>query len=102
MKNAYCFDIELTKIKLSAVFPRMEIQRGEGELEIENQGRLRISKVFSQETGAIGQQTPRIGEHRPKLRELSAGCAKDSDSTPHLFFPHCFLVAESGVQNAAA
>lgn len=77
----------------------MGFGRGEGELEIENQGRFErsISNVFSQETEAIGQQTPRIGEHRPKLRFTpdtqvlarvsSAGCTLNSDSTPQ-FFSH--------------
>lgn len=75
----------------------MGFGRGEGELEIENQGRFErsISNVFSQETEAIGQQTPRIGEHRPKLRFTpdtqvlarvsSAGCTLNSDSTPQFF-----------------
>lgn len=35
--------------------------------EIVNQGRSRV-KSFSQETVAIGQRTPRIGENGPKLR----------------------------------
>jgi len=60
----------------------MGFEHGEGELEIENQGRSRISS-FTQETEAIGQQTPRIGANRPKLRVSSAGCARFSDSTPH-------------------
>lgn len=75
----------------------MGFGRGEGELEIENQGRFvrSISNVFSQETEAIGQQTPRIGEKRPKLRFTpdtqvlarvsSAGCTLNSDSTPQFF-----------------
>jgi hypothetical protein len=58
---------------------------GEGELEIENQGWSRVYKVFSQETGAIGQHPPRIGD-RPKLKSLQVQDARfDSDSTPHLF-----------------
>jgi hypothetical protein len=85
MRNAYCFDTIFNKINISAVFPRMEIQHGEGELEIENQGRLVISNFFTQETVAIGQQAPRNGELRPKLRESSAGCTKTSDSTPQFF-----------------
>lgn len=44
----------------------MCLERGEGEEEIVNHGRSRV-KSFSQETGAIGQQAPRIGEHEPKL-----------------------------------
>jgi hypothetical protein len=71
----------------------MDFGRGEGELGIENQGRFgtKISNSFSQETEAIGQQTPRIGDERPKLRFTqrvsSAGCARTSDSTPHFFSP---------------
>lgn len=87
MKIDYGFYAKFNKIDLSAYILWMECKLGEGELEIENQGRLRIStKSFSQETGAIGQQTPRIGEVRPKLVEFSAGCARFSDSTPHFFF----------------
>lgn len=63
----------------------MGFERGEGELEIENQGRFDQSR-FSQETEAIGQQTPRIGESRSKLRFTqrvsSAGSTLNSDSTP--------------------
>lgn len=68
--------------------------RGEGELEIKNQGRFGLRSrrgrrlgysSFTQETFARGQQTPRIGDVRPKQRELSAGCTLNSDSTP-LFF----------------
>lgn len=44
----------------------MCLERGEGEKEIANHGRSRV-KSFSQETGAIGQQTPTIGEHEPRL-----------------------------------
>lgn len=44
----------------------MCLERGEGEKEIANHGRSRV-KSFSQETGAIGQQTPMIGEHEPRL-----------------------------------
>lgn len=59
---------------------------GEGETEIKNQGRLDHSQSFSQETGAIGQRTPRIGDNRPRLeRELSARMRVGSDSTPHFF-----------------
>lgn len=65
----------------------MELQRGEGELGIENQGRFGSnSKCFAQETVAIGQHTPRIGDERPKRRVLSVGCACDSDSTPLFLF----------------
>ncbi len=66
----------------------MDFQQGEGELEIKNQGRF-VKSRFSQETEAKGQQTPRNGEGRSKLRFTqrvsSAGCTLDSDSTPQFF-----------------
>ena len=84
MKNNFCFSKSLLKIKTTACVTRMLHMLGEGELGIKSQGRLDHSQSFSQETGAIGQQTPRIGDHRPKLkRELSAWMHADSDSTPH-------------------
>lgn len=89
MKNNYVFFDKLRKLVLIAEIPRMEFQFGEGELEVENQGRSGTTNYlsFSQETGAIGQQTPRIGDNRPKLvREFSAGCARFSGSTPRFFF----------------
>ena len=87
MKIDYGFDTFANRIKVSALTLWMEYEPGEGELEIEDQGRYRISNVFSQETEAIGQHTPRIGVDRPKLmREFSAGRTNDSDSTPHLSF----------------
>jgi len=91
MKKNYGFDTEFNKIKLIARSLWMGFGRGEGELEIDNQGRLDQSR-FSQETEAIGQQTPRIGEDRPKLRLTtdtqvsarvsSAGRTLNSSSTP--------------------
>ena len=90
MKNNYEIFGKLRKIELIAEIPRMEFQFGEGELEVGNQGRSWTSNLnfsFSQETGAIGQQTPRIGDKGPKLlREFSAGCARHSGSTPRFFF----------------
>ena len=88
MRNEYGFETKFNKINVSVPMTRMLLVPGEGELEIINQGRFGHSQIsFSQETGAIGQRTPRIGAKRPKLRrELSAGCTCDSDSTPHLFF----------------
>ncbi|PIS11703.1 MAG: hypothetical protein COT73_02565 [Bdellovibrio sp. CG10_big_fil_rev_8_21_14_0_10_47_8] len=89
MKKNYEICTALNKINISAQSLWMDFERGEGELEVRNQGRSRISS-FSQETGAIGQQTPRIGDNRPKLRFThrvsSAGCAGFSDSTPHFLF----------------
>lgn len=93
MKKNFCFDTEFNKINVSVESLWMEAQLGEGELEIEDQGRLRFSESFSQETGAIGQLTPWTGDERPKLKELSAGCARYSDSTPHLFSLHQELLA---------
>ena len=72
----------------SALATWMLLMLGEGELEIKSQGRFDSSQSFSQETGAIGQQTPWNGDKRPKLtRELSAGMRMNSDSTPHFFSP---------------
>jgi len=89
MKNDYGFDTKRNKIMLTAEILRMEFQHGEGELEIENQGRFRSvnSISFAQETDAIGQHPPRIGDERPMQRVLSAGCAENSDSTPQFFLP---------------
>ena len=100
MKNDYGFGKKFYKIKLSAEILWMEFQRGEGELGIGNQGRFgsQNSKCFTQETVAIGQHTPRIGEHRPCSRVLSAGCACDSDSTP--LFSFSAVSAESGLEQS--
>jgi|GEM_PF-6782993 len=93
MKKNYRFDTTLRKIKLSlevdfASATRMLLVLGEDELEIKSQGRFDSNDSFSQETGAIGQQTPRTGEQRPMLaRELSAGMRLNSGSTPHFFSP---------------
>jgi len=98
MKKSYRFETLLNKITLVGPIPskviglslatRMLQVFGEGELGIKSQGRfLHSSFCFSQETGAIGQQSPRNGGQRPKLeRELSAWMRVDSDSTPHFFF----------------
>jgi hypothetical protein len=93
MKNDYGFDTKGNKIKLSAVALWMEFQHGEGELEIENQGRFRSvnSISFAQETEAIGQHPPRNGDERPMQRVLSAGCAENSDSTPQFFSHSAFI-----------
>jgi hypothetical protein len=89
MKKNFGFDAKFNKIKVSARSLWMGFERGEGELEIENQGRFDQSR-FTQETEAIGQQTPRIGESRSKLRFTqrvsSAGCTLNSDSTPQFSF----------------
>jgi hypothetical protein len=103
MKNDYCFGTKFTKISLEADALWMGFQHGEGELEIENQGRFgsHSSKSFSQETVAIGQRVPRIGIERPKQRVLSAGCAENSDSTPRFFFSAAFSAAVSSVVDRA-
>ena len=51
----------------------------EGEEEIENHGWSRV-KSFSQETEARGQQTPRIGAHRLKLKSLKRRMRADSQT----------------------
>ena len=93
MKKNFGFDTEFNKLLVIARSLWMGSGRGEGELEIDNQGRSRILS-FLQETVAIGQQTPRIGGTRPKLRFTdtqvservsSAGRTLSSDSTPHFF-----------------
>lgn len=93
MKSVFGFEANFNKLDIASS-TRMLRARGEGELEIKNQGRFGLrdrkgtlghSNSFSQETIARGQQTPRIGDVRPKRRELSAGCTLNSDSTPHFF-----------------
>lgn len=95
MKKNFGFDAFQNKLKLSAQALWMVFERGEGELEVESQGRLRISS-FAQETVAIGQQAPRIGEYRLKLgsthRVFSAGRTGSSNSTPHFFSRLSFCV----------
>lgn len=95
MRINFHFETEFNKLIIIARSLWMGYGRGAGELEIDNQGRSRILS-FLQETVAIGQQTPRIGGTRPKLRFTdtfvservpSAGCTLSSDSTPHFFSP---------------
>ncbi|MEZ0391267.1 MAG: hypothetical protein ACAH59_03565 [Pseudobdellovibrionaceae bacterium] len=96
MKKNFGFDTEFNKLRSIARSLWMGCERGEGELEIDDQGRFDQSR-FSQETEGIGQQTPRIGEDRPKLRFTpdtqvsarvsSAGRTLNSDSTPQFFSP---------------
>jgi hypothetical protein len=86
MRNNFGFDAKTINMNITAHILWMEYALGEGELEIGNQGRFWNLRSFTQGTEAIGQHTPRIGADRPKLREYSAGCACDSDSTPHFFF----------------
>lgn len=95
MRNNFGFQGNTINIKLSAHTLWMEYALGEGELEIDNQGRFFSLTSFTQGTEAIGQHTPRIGADRPKLREYSAGCACDSDSTPHFFFSEKIKWAKS-------
>ena len=96
MRNMFRNETGFTKMKALGYFlvsdTWMCLERGEGEKEIANHGRSRVES-FSQETVAIGQLTPMIGEHEPKLKvcrktnysESSAGCTRFSDSTPHFF-----------------
>jgi hypothetical protein len=90
MRINFGFDAKLNRIELIATSPRMDLRRGEGKLEIGNQGRFGKRSRFLQETEAIGQQTPRIGANRPKLRFThrvsSAGRTGFSNFSPHLFF----------------
>lgn len=63
----------------------MFLERGEGELEISNQGWSRV-KSFSQETDAIGQQTPWNGD-RPRLRSLVQDARDSLTYLPSFFSP---------------
>ena len=100
MRNNFGFSKEFIKIKLYAQSLWMDFGRRGGELEIDNQGRFGKRSRFTQETEAIGQQSPRIGAHRLKLRfthrVASAGCTWSSDSTP------LFLSQTASVQNTLA
>ena len=88
MKMPFSFAKELNKIKIATV-TWMLLAPGEGGSEITNQGRSDHSQSFSQETGAIGQRVAsRNGATRPKQRELSAGCTKNSDPNSPLSFSH--------------
>lgn len=74
----YQNETSLVKIILSTN-SWMSLLAGEGEEEIENHGWSRV-KSFSQETEARGQQTPRIGAHRPKLKSLKRRMRIDSQT----------------------
>ena len=78
MTFLYQNETSLAKILLSAD-SWMNLLAGEGEEEIENHGWSRV-KSFSQETEARGQQTPRIGAHRPKLKSLKRRMRTDSQT----------------------
>lgn len=88
MKKNFGFSQTDITIKEVACSLWMDCKLGEGELGIRNQGRFDQSR-FSQETVAIGQQTPRNGDRRSKLRFTqevsSAGRTLDSGSTPPFF-----------------
>lgn len=84
MRFLYRNETFFYKMYLTVPFTWMWTELGEGELEIENQGWSLVSS-FSQETGAIGQQTPRIGDRRPKLTESSAGCTRFLAQLPIFF-----------------
>jgi hypothetical protein len=83
-------------------------ERGEGEEQVENQGRSRV-KVSSQGTDLKGQWSLRMRANEANQKEaveqkivfgqevvkqLSTGCTIDSNSTPHFSSFKC-----SGVQN---
>lgn len=85
MKSHFGFFKTLHKLYLAPATWMLSV-RGEGGLEIKNQGRFGYSKSFSQETGANGQQSSRNDGMRPKLNELSAGCTLNSDPTPLFSF----------------
>jgi hypothetical protein len=97
VKKAYQIETKWFSILVRAAALWMERQRGEGELEIISHGRFWISNLsFSQETGAIGQQIPRIGVKRPKAyRESSAGCTTSLTLSPPFFFIRLVSIATS-------
>ncbi len=100
MRNHFGISQEIIKIKIYAQSLWMDFGRRGGELEIKNQGRFGKRSRFTQGTEAIGQQSPRIGAHRLKLRfthrVASAGSTWSSDSTP------LFLSRTASVQNTLA
>ena len=94
MRINFGFDAKFNRIELIASSPWMDLVHGGGKLENVNQGRFGKRSRFLQETEAIGQQTPRIGGNRPKLRFThrvsSAGRTGTSNCSSQLFFclPH--------------
>ena len=70
MKFQFRNDVSFTKIEFIVSDTWTCLERGEGEEEIVNHGRSRVFS-FSQETEAIGQQTPMMGEYEPKLHSQS-------------------------------
>lgn len=85
MKSVFGFDRFVNKLSIAPA-TWMLLVHGEGGLEIKNHGRFKDFPRFSQETEATGQQSPRIGENRPKLKELSAERTLNSDPTPQFLF----------------
>lgn len=79
MRFVFQNDTTFNRINLLVSDTWMCWRRGEGEEEIANHGWSRV-KSFSQETGAIGQQAPRIGEHEPKLHSQSQ--VQDAHDSP--------------------
>ncbi len=79
------------KISVFVKAPWMGFLLGEGELEIDNQGRsLFSSKVFTQEANARSQQTPRIGEWQAPRESSVQDARANSSSTPHFFSSRVF------------
>ena len=73
----------------------MCLERGEGEEEIANHGRSRVVS-FSQETEAIGQQTPMNGEYEPKLHSKSqVQDAHDSLTQLPFFSSSKFVISQN-------
>ena len=92
MKFLFHNDTTFNNIDLYVSDTWMCLGRGEGDHHIANHGWSRV-KSFSQETGAIGQQAPRIGEDEPKLHSQSQ--VQDAhDSPTQLPFFSSSLVSE--------
>ncbi len=79
MKFVFRNDTVCNTIRFIVSDTWMCLERGEGEEEIANHGRSRVTS-FSQETGATGQQTPMNGEHEPKLHSKSQ--VQDAHDSP--------------------
>lgn len=99
MRFLFHNDTTFNKLSMKASDTWMCWGRGEGEEEIANHGWSRV-KVFSQETEAKSQQTPMIGEYRPKLHSKSQ--VQDAhDSPTQLPFFSSSLLVHDGTRAAA-
>lgn len=90
MKFLFHNDTTFNKLSMKASDTWMCWERGEGEEEIANHGWSRV-KVFSQETEAKSQQTPMIGEYRPKLHSKSQVQDAHDSPTQLPFFSSSYL-----------